>query len=102
MPKLKQDIFRKNRGGYSRLLIVSCGHCGNLVCNYQKDGAGRLKRMYVDRILKPNIIWKNNTKLTCKKCKNWLGVGAIYEKEKRKCFILFQDVLNKKIVKNKN
>ena len=99
MTKLQEDTYRKNRGGYSRLLKVTCEHCGQLVCYYQKDGAGPLKRMYADRIVEPQIIWKKNFKLACKKCKRWLGVGGVYDKENRKCFILFQDAVEKKVSK---
>ena len=96
---LKQDIFKKSRGVYSRVLNLFCENCKVKICHYQKDGAGPLKRIYVDRIILPKIIWKNNKKLLCKKCFRWIGIGMVYKVEKRKCFILFQDTVIKKIVK---
>ena len=44
------DKYKKVRGGYSRLLEISCEKCGSVLCHYQKDGPGILKRMYFDRI----------------------------------------------------
>lgn len=38
--KLKNDKYKKVRGGYSRLLSISCQECGFDVCLYQKDGPG--------------------------------------------------------------
>lgn len=94
---LKSDNYRKSRGGYSRCLEVRCEKCKGLVCFYQKDGPGPLKRLYIDRILQPQIFWTQ--KFLCKKCKSWLGVAMVYKKEHRKCFILFQNSVNKKITK---
>jgi hypothetical protein len=48
--KFINDKYKKVRGGYSRLLDITCEKCGNHVCYYQKDGPGILKRMYFDRI----------------------------------------------------
>ena len=98
--ELKTDKYRKSRGGRARMLKISCEHCRGIVCIYQKDGPGPLKRMYSDRILTPKLLWSNNKKLVCKKCKRWLGIGSIYKKESRRCFILFQDVVTKKILKS--
>jgi len=95
--KLKQDKYRKARGGYSRLLKVTCGNCNGLVCFYQKDGLGPLKRMYLDRILK--IYMNAKVKLICKKCKRWLGIKSKYVDENRPCYILFEGVVKKKVVK---
>jgi hypothetical protein len=95
--KLKQDKYREARGGYSRLLKVTCEYCGGLVCVYQKDGPGPLKRMYLDRILK--VYADAKAKLICKKCKSWLGIKSKYAKENRPCYILFESVIKKKVVK---
>jgi len=96
--KLKQDKFRRSRGGYSRLLEVRCEKCGELRCYYQKDGPGPLKRMYVDRITKAYA--DAGTKLICHKCGQILGVRYVYEKEKRPAFRLFEGSITKKITKN--
>lgn len=29
----KKDKYKKARGGYSRLLEISCQKCGNIICN---------------------------------------------------------------------
>jgi hypothetical protein len=95
--KLKLDKYRKARGGYARLLKVICCNCNGLVCFYQKDGPGPLKRMYLDRILK--VYADAKAKLICKKCKSWLGVKSKYADENRPCYILFESVVKKKVVK---
>jgi hypothetical protein len=94
---LKNDQYRKSRGGYARCLKIICKKCSSIICQYQKDGSGPLKRLYVDRILAPKLTWKNNQKLLCPQCKIWLGVAAFYPKEHRKSFMLFQDSVTKKI-----
>ena len=48
--EFKQDKYKKDRGGYSRLLEIKCQKCDNIVALYQKDGPGLLKRLYIDRI----------------------------------------------------
>jgi len=95
--QFKNDTFKKNRGGYSRWLALTCDKCKAPVLTYQKDGPGMLKRLYLDRIISPGIP-KAKT-LNCKKCKTILGVYTIYEKEKRPAYRLFVGALAKKIVK---
>ena len=56
MFKFKKDKYASNRGGTSVLLEISCEHCGEHVCYYQKDGPGQLKRMYCDRIVSPPML----------------------------------------------
>jgi hypothetical protein len=46
----KNDKFKKNRGGHSRWLLLSCEKCKNGIAIYQKDGPGILKRLYIDRM----------------------------------------------------
>ena len=94
---IKKDKYKKARGGYSRLLKISCLICDKEVCKYQKDGSGNLRRMYVDRILnkKVSITGKN---LNCPKG-HLLGIKTIYEREKRPAFRLFVDSVTKKVVK---
>ena len=50
----KNDTYRKARGGYARLLAVSCATCGTHLFSYQKDGPGLVKRLYLDRIYQSN------------------------------------------------
>jgi hypothetical protein len=105
--KFKNDKFKKNRGGRSRLLDVSCEGCGAHLCFYQKDGpVGMLKRMYLDRISDSkdysgleNVAFKKLPQLICKSCGRLLGAPIVYEKEQRLAFRLFQGAVAKKITK---
>lgn len=95
---LKNDKYKRTRGGYSRLLSVSCQKCGEHICEYQKDGPGALRRMYVDRIIDPKISISRKD-LSCSK-NHFIGVKIIYEKENRPAFRLFVDSVIKKIIKS--
>jgi len=98
--KFKNDKYKKVRGGHSRLLKISCEKCGGLVCLYQKDGPGNLRRMYLDRISDPKVPVTTPKSLACPKG-HILGVKIVYEKEKRPAFRLFVDSVVKKIIKLK-
>ncbi len=91
---MKNDKYSQARGGWSRILNITCEKCSNHVCFYQKDGPGPLKRMYVDRMLdiKPSA-----SKLFCKSCENELGIKITYAKENRPAYRLFQSSVNKKV-----
>ena len=93
----KNDKYKKVRGGYSRLLKISCQKCSENICFYQKDGQGNLRRMYIDRIIDPKVSISKKD-LSCPKG-HLIGVKIIYEKEKRPAFRLFVDSVIKKIVK---
>ena len=93
--KLKNDNFRKSRGGYSRLLEISCSSCSKKLFKYQKDGSGIIKRMYIDRIYE-DVKGQN---LKCKNCGNLIGRLAIYEKENRPAYTIKLGTIKKKIVK---
>lgn len=43
----------KKGGGGSTQLTIRCAACREPVLLYRKDGAGGLRRMYLDRILEP-------------------------------------------------
>src|SRR5665811_342639 len=94
----KNDKYKKSRGGYSRLLQISCQKCEKQICLYQKDGPGNLRRMYIDRIFenKVSISGKN---LNCPNG-HLLGVKIIYKKEKRSAYRLFVEAIVKKIIKS--
>lgn len=93
----KNDKYKKVRGGYSRLLHISCQKCGEHICNYQKDGPGNLRRMYLDRIINPEVsIYIKD--LSCSN-NHLIGVKIIYDKEKRLAYRLFVDSVIKKIIK---
>ena len=93
----KNDKYKKARGGYSRLLNISCQKCGEPICQYQKDGPGNLRRMYHDRIFNPKVSISGKV-LSCSG-NHIIGIKTIYEKENRPAFRLFVDSVTKKIVK---
>jgi len=106
--KFKSDKFKKARGGYSRLLEISCAKCGERICFYQKDGPGILKRMYVDRMLSSQksekvrgAAVKDLPQLICNNCKELIGVPILYKKENRPAYRLFVGSAAKKIVNSK-
>jgi len=93
----QKDSFRKARGGKSRWLLLKCEKCEHPVCFYQKDGPGLLKRLYIDRItsLPKTVLDKH---FTCSSCNTLLGVGMVYEKEKRRAYRLFVGAVTKEIL----
>ncbi len=102
----KNDKYRKNRGGYTRLISVICLNCEEKILEYQKDGPGALKRIYIDRIIYPKNLKKlkdGDVKdiklLKCPNCQVVIGSPYIYKKENRKSFKVFQDSIIKKIIK---
>lgn len=102
--QLKNDSFRKSRGGYARFLNIYCEHCSEFLLLYQKDGSGPLKRLYLDRIFAPKeLVGLQDTKkvenLVCKKCQKLIGIPGIYEKENRKVYLLLSYTFTKKLAK---
>ncbi len=95
MYTFQRDEFQKNRGSNSRVLDVTCAHCGTHVTFYQKDGPGMLKRMYVDRFI--DFTPAGNA-LRCASCDRELGILYTYEKETRPAYRLFVGAVDKKIV----
>lgn len=89
------DKYKKSRGGYSRMLELSCASCGTVITRYQKDGPGMLKRLYLDRMTEK----QDGKFLICPDCDKELGLYYIYEKEKRPAYRLFAGAIAKKIVK---
>lgn len=103
---LKRDKYKSARGGYSRLLDISCQKCAKPVLVYQKDGPGNLRRLYFDRIMSPDRLTGLQKRsihdvapLKCTHCGFVMGIPYIYAKEKRKAFRIFQDAVIKKIRK---
>lgn len=103
--KLKQDKFRKARGGHSRLIDVSCSKCSEQLFSYQKDGPGILKRTYLDRITNSerfenlqNLSLDKIPQLICPKCGEHIGTPIVFKKENRLAFRLFEGAVSKKIV----
>ena len=100
-PSFKSDIFKKNRGGYSRWLLLACENCDTELMVYQKDGPGVLKRLYKDRIRALDQL-KSENNLECNNCGAVLGIPMIYKKEDRPAFRLFAGAITKKIIKNED
>ena len=94
---LKNDKFRHTRGGKSRLLNLACSHCQTHFCNYQKDGPGDLKRLYLDRMLPVGNF--TNKEIKCSVCNHLIGMQMIYVKENRPAIRLIPGALAKKIAK---
>lgn len=97
--RLKNDRYRKTRGGHARLLELFCAHCGHRLCYYQKDGPGILKRLYVDRM---SGFSGSTKRLSCKNCNEFLGVLSIYKKESRLAYKLFVGSIKRKMVAQNN
>lgn len=104
MRKFLKDQYSRNRGGKSAMLEIACAHCGEVICFYQKDGPGMLKRMYCDRIIGPEELaskindcdFKQLEPLVCESCKRVLATPMIYEKEKRLALRLYVGAVKSK------
>ena len=90
------DTYSQARGGWSRILEISCEKCTGHVCFYQKDGPGPLKRMYIDRMLDAR---PSSPTLLCPRCGHELGIKTVYAKENRLAYRLFQSAVHTKITK---
>ncbi len=102
----KNDTYRKARGGYARLLAVSCAACGTHLFSYQKDEPGIVKRLYLDRIYQSYMYegiqqraLQHIPQLLCPQCGEHLGMPIIYQKEQRLAFRLFAGAVSTKISK---
>lgn len=95
-PTIKNDKYKKARGGYMRVFNLACVACGTFCLEYQKDGPGALKRLYLDRILAPAKLSalqklrsvKSVPPLACSKCGKTLGTPIIYKSETRLAYLL--------------
>ncbi len=101
----KKDKYVKARGGSSRFLDIFCGVCHNHLALYQKDGPGKLLRMYLDRIFAPSALAalqyqsgdkKNIPNLKCSKCDALVGTPMVYEPENRLAFRMVHGSFAKK------
>lgn len=95
MYKYKKDKYQKTRGGNSRILNITCEHCGEHITYYQKDGPGILKRMYFDRFIDYKPTQKE---LICKSCNRVVGIKFNYKKENRSAYRMFVGSTAKKII----
>ena len=102
---LKKDKYVSTRGGNSHFLDLFCSKCNQHFALYQKDGHGRLIRMYLDRIFAPKELVflqsRINNKaevpnLKCSNCGALIGTPMIYEAERRLAFRLIHGSFVKK------
>ena len=102
---LKKDKYVGARGDNSHFLDIYCSRCNQHLLLYQKDGKGRLLRMYLDRIFEPKELSLLETKvhskkdmpgLKCFRCGSLIGVPMIYELEKRLAYRLIYGMFVKK------
>jgi hypothetical protein len=89
----KQDKYRIDRGGKSRLYRINCEGCEHFLCIYQKDGPGNLRRLYIDRLYKSQI--GTRIMATCPSCQRIIGTKIKYAKENRPAIRLYVDSLIK-------
>ena len=90
--ELKKDRFTRARGGSSELLLICCAKCRHPILLYQKDGSGRLRRIYLDKIrapedfadLKHTVASKSDLEgLRCPNDQELLAVPMVYKPEGR-------------------
>ena len=102
---LKKDKYVHARGGNSHFLDLFCSKCNQHLDLYQKDGHGRLLRIYLDRIFEPQETSLLQSRiggkaaipsLKCSKCGTLIGTPMIYEAEKRLAFRLIRGSFIKK------
>ena len=77
----KRDGYARSRGGTSVWLVISCGSCDTPLLLYQKDGPGRLLRLYLDRIFVPADL--PHADLACPHCQTVMAVSFVYLPEDR-------------------
>jgi hypothetical protein len=105
--QMKNDKYRKARGGKAFMIKLYC-LCGNELLHYQKDGDGKLKRCYLNRIFGPEnleklqydpkfLISQNVPDLVCTSC-NTVIASAIRHFDGRIAFRLRQGLFTKKRV----
>lgn len=102
---LKKDKYVSTRGGNSHFLDLFCSKCNQHFALYQKDGRGRLLRMYLDRIFEPQELSLLQSRISgkaempnlkCPKCGTLIGTPTIYDAERRLAFRLIHGSFVKK------
>jgi len=107
--KLKKDRFVSSRGN-PHFINIFCSQCGEWLALYQKDGKGRLFRLYFDRIFEPESLTKfqgeqNISKIPpflCPGCKKMIGTPMRYIKngENRLAYRLIRgSIITKRVSK---
>lgn len=86
---LKNDKYRKRRGGQAHLLELYCVSCEDSLLKYQKDGKGNLLRCYLNRIMHPSKLeelqykftsnnFRDLPNLACQSCNKVIGTPMIH------------------------
>lgn len=89
-PVLKNDSYRRARGGNARFITLYCSCCRSWLMLYQKDGDGKLMRCYLNRIFAPPDLesLQHNpdianpadlSLLRCKSCNSIIGYPMRHE-----------------------
>lgn len=88
LPKINRDSSYKRRGGTAQWILLSCGVCKENLALYQKDGPGKLFRLYLDRLTSTsgerpfsNLGKTAINALTCNGCQETIGIPMTYEKD---------------------
>ncbi len=84
---LKNDRYRKVRGGTAKFMDISCANCGTWILLYQKDGIGKVLRFYLNRIFAPlalaSLQHRTNLadvpNLACPSCGAVIGSPFVYD-----------------------
>lgn len=92
MKKLKNDKYRKRRGGNTVIYNIYCSQCNQKLFKYQKDGIGSLKRLYLDRI---KTLSDDSKLLTCPNCNQQIAKLAVYKSEGRPAYFLIMGSIKK-------
>jgi len=100
--KIRNDSFRRKRGGTSSMLEIECMKCNTPLLIYQKDGRGGLLRLYLDRIFEingqeytPPTTIEQVPNLRCYQCYELIGVPTTYKKESRPAYRLLRGTIRK-------
>ncbi len=85
--ELKNDKYRRARGGIAHFLEISCSQCSTYLMTYQKDGMGNLLRCYLNRIFHPPELERlqyrvsslqDVPQLKCNGCDTVIGSPMLY------------------------
>lgn len=96
MQKIKHDKYKSARSGQSYIIDLSCSGCQQHIVRYQKDGAGSLMRLYLDRLVDMEA---KPEQLKCPGCGVILGHQYIYAREQRPAYRLIAGAVTKKNIK---
>lgn len=103
--QIRRDGYYRTRGGTAHFLRIVCACCNTDILLYQKDGCGKLLRLYADRIAAPAELAEKQSRLKsksdmeglrCLSCGKLVAVPMVYEKEKRLAYRIIGGSLLKK------